>query len=433
MLCSPLSNDSNNNNNNNIRQQNYEIISSNPMASTTKTTVRKLRNGNIGSLSPLSQSSNQMMNTTTTSSITSTVSPVNQFLIERRQAVSMERLNILNTNGATSGAKSYLNSLLATRNGDKENHSRSYNCQSDSNMNSMDESPDHSMSTPQLNSPQTPSSTTTSATSEQQIDTPGRGATGLTRSASRVSRFRSAKEFFERLSSVNNNSSPNIRPEKSPLLDRPRGNVANRYTALTIAAAAVSVSVSAKAAPNNSLNSLNSPQRSRIILPASLPFNNNNNNNNSNINVTSNSNNNICDRTVVSTTRSVPNSDIHRSNNVSYSESPQSPNITAQNIIFQGDNVIVGNGSLLNKRNKQLKIKFDEDSTLTFEYPSEEALLAEPESPVPDEQQQLQARHQQEQPSKQQNSSEGVDLTLKIESSNALSSSSSLSNTHKSK
>jgi len=46
--------------------------------------------------------------------------------------------------------------------------------------------------------------------------------------------------------------------------------------------------------------------------------------------------------------------------------------------------VIIGSGSLLNKRNKQLKIKFDENTTLTFEYPSEEALLAEPDSPAPE-------------------------------------------------
>lgn len=46
-----------------------------------------------------------------------------------------------------------------------------------------------------------------------------------------------------------------------------------------------------------------------------------------------------------------------------------------------GDNVIVGKGSLLITRNKQLSIKFDDSSTLTFEYPSEEALLAEPDTP----------------------------------------------------
>lgn len=41
------------------------------------------------------------------------------------------------------------------------------------------------------------------------------------------------------------------------------------------------------------------------------------------------------------------------------------------NVLFKGDNVIIGSGSLLIKRNKQLKIKFDEANTLTFEYPSE--------------------------------------------------------------
>lgn len=407
MLCSPLSNDSNNNNNNNIKQQNYEITLNNPMTNTTKTTIRKLRNGNIGSLSPLCQSNNQIINTTAATT-TASVNLANQFLIERRQAVSMERLNIIHTNGTTFGAKSYLNSLAASRNGDKENHSRTFDSQNDTYMNRVDEPSDHSMSTPQLSSPSTPTtpSRTISATSEQQIDTPTRGAIGLTRSASRVSRFRSAKEFFERLSSVNNNSSPNIRPEKPPLPDRPRGNVANRYTALTTAAAAVA----SKTASNNSLNNLNSPQRSRITLPASVPFNNtSNSNSSSNINY---------NRPIVINTRSTSNSDIH-CGNISYSESPQSPKITAQNVIFQGDNVIVGNGSLLNRRNKQLKIKFDEDSTLTFEYPSEEALLAEPESPIPDEQQQH--HHVQPQPLKQQNSPNGAGLNCKIESINTVS------------
>lgn len=56
---------------------------------------------------------------------------------------------------------------------------------------------------------------------------------------------------------------------------------------------------------------------------------------------------------------------------------------SSQTILFMGDNVIVNNGSLLNKRNKQLRIKFDEETTHTFEYPSEEAMLAEPDSPEP--------------------------------------------------
>jgi hypothetical protein len=40
---------------------------------------------------------------------------------------------------------------------------------------------------------------------------------------------------------------------------------------------------------------------------------------------------------------------------------------------FEGDNVIVGSGSLLVRRNKQLRIKFDESTTATFEYPPEES------------------------------------------------------------
>lgn len=45
-------------------------------------------------------------------------------------------------------------------------------------------------------------------------------------------------------------------------------------------------------------------------------------------------------------------------------------------VVFMGDNVIVGNGSLLNRRNKQLKISFDENSAYTYEYPSEEVMMS---------------------------------------------------------
>ena len=45
------------------------------------------------------------------------------------------------------------------------------------------------------------------------------------------------------------------------------------------------------------------------------------------------------------------------------------------NITFQGENQIVGRGSLLKKRDKGLNISFDDTATTTFEYPSEQSLL----------------------------------------------------------
>lgn len=51
-------------------------------------------------------------------------------------------------------------------------------------------------------------------------------------------------------------------------------------------------------------------------------------------------------------------------------------NDTAPILMFEGDNVIIGTGSLLTRRNKHLRIQFNESSTLTYEYPSEESLIA---------------------------------------------------------
>lgn len=62
---------------------------------------------------------------------------------------------------------------------------------------------------------------------------------------------------------------------------------------------------------------------------------------------------------------------------------------SSDTVMFLGDNVIVNNGSMLIRRNKQLRIKFDEESTHTFEYPSEGAMLADLDSPTP---QQLEAQ-----------------------------------------
>lgn len=46
------------------------------------------------------------------------------------------------------------------------------------------------------------------------------------------------------------------------------------------------------------------------------------------------------------------------------------------NITFQGENEIIGAGSLLRRRDKNLKITFDDTATETYEYPSEQSLLA---------------------------------------------------------
>lgn len=83
---------------------------------------------------------------------------------------------------------------------------------------------------------------------------PSRG-NGLNRTASRVSRFRSAKAVFERLSSANTNS--NKIYEKSLTSDRPRGTVASRYAAAAAARAAAN--------NNNSSNASNTSPKSKTM------------------------------------------------------------------------------------------------------------------------------------------------------------------------
>lgn len=319
-----------------------------------------------------------------------------------------------------------------------------------------------------------------------------RTSTGLTRSASRVSRFRSAKEFFERLSSVNNpkgaacasgggggvannisatlksNSAQSLRSGahsndvlqqqsannsivlKPALLDKPRGSVVNRYAAnviqLTTAASVPSVARAADKpqaqqqqhpAPTVTQNNA-SPTRPRLNIkpvaapqaPIKLTPNNNNNmspnsesnkqpapvssspispkpdNTSTHDNIVTTVTNSstaspFLTATITTTTNKANNSTVTSTLYKFNGDCDQAPSHLAslcgadspllsprsdlnQSVCaFEGDNVIVGNGSLLNKRNKQLKIKFDETCTLTFEYPSEEAMLAEPDTPEP--------------------------------------------------
>lgn len=166
---------------------------------------------------------------------------------------------------------------------------------------------------------------------DESTTTPDSKPIGLTRSASRVSRFKSAKEFFERLSSAQHLNGASQSPVKSlmPTEQRsPRGNIVTRYTA----------NLQTKSTSQASLTSIN------ISLEETSSASSFSSSTDESV---------ICE---------LPGEDI-----------------LPRGVMFEGDNVIVGKGSLLNKRNKQLKIKFDEADPETFEYPSEGFLLAEPE------------------------------------------------------
>lgn len=120
-----------------------------------------------------------------------TSSPSRQLLVQRRQATSMERLN--------SGASTVSSSSTTT---DREKGSPSSG--SSNSINNSSSSPQRGSSS----------------------------VGGLNRTASRVSRFRSAKAVFERLS---NNSG--TRPERPSAPEKPKGTVASRYAAAAAARA----------------------------------------------------------------------------------------------------------------------------------------------------------------------------------------------------
>lgn len=135
----------------------------------------------------------------TTSS--TSASPSRQLLANRRQATSMERLN--------SGASTNSNSSTAT---EREKGSPS------------------SGSSNSINNPANSSSPSR-----------GGGGGGLNRTASRVSRFRSAKAVFERLSSSSNST----KPDRPSAPDKPKGTVASRYAAAAAARATTHANVPA--------------------------------------------------------------------------------------------------------------------------------------------------------------------------------------------
>lgn len=136
----------------------------------------------------------------------------NILLANRRQAMSMERLN--------SGGSGTLSSTSSLSN------DRGKNSPSSGSSNSINSS---NTSSPQRSN-------------------------GLNRTASRVSRFKSAKAVFERLSS---NSSASTKPERPPGPEKPRGTVASRYAAAAAARATahannVTTSPRSRYAANNS-------------------------------------------------------------------------------------------------------------------------------------------------------------------------------------
>lgn len=159
-------------------------------------------------------------------------------VMNRRQAMSMERLNghsgaaaATTTTGGTSSAASHsMNNINNLANSDKERGGSSISGSSNSINGSTASSPSRG----------------SSASSQG----------GLNRTASRVSRFRSAKAVFERLSSASSGvaASSSDRPSVS---ERPKGTVASRY-----AAAAAARGVAGQQSLNNSNN--NSSPRSRM-------------------------------------------------------------------------------------------------------------------------------------------------------------------------
>lgn len=308
-----LKNFNSHSNNNSPRQQNYEY--------SMTATIREIKSRNLGSLSPLCSISPANNHSNGLPFVTNGATNNNsQPLVECRQAISMERLNCVQVNQRNNCTNA---PMYRSRNTNGKNKENSGSLSSGGSNTSIDDD--------------------LGPENEEQS---AHQATGLTRSASRVSRFKSAKEFFERLSSVNSNPSPPVKPENKPTTtDRPRGTVASRYTAVT----------AARANSHANLTTITSPPRSRTLSTGAFTR-------------------------PIDSNKSVSSIDVRL-----FSESPQSPRSGSCNsIVFEGDNVIIGSGSLLNKRNKQLKIKFDENTTLTFEYPSEEALLAEPDSPAPE-------------------------------------------------
>lgn len=428
----------------------------------TTTTIREIRSTKttIGSsLSPaLCQANSAAAGINLSSVAMNSNLNHHQQAIERRQAISMERLNSIhspsNNRGHIYGPANGRGSstlFLHHRQRDKENTnlaaSGSLSSGSNSSLDDLSASDDHQ---------------------PQPQPQPTR-ATGLTRSASRVSRFKSAKEFFERLSSIQSNggggggctsSSSQTSPakfERSPILERPqRAVVLTRYAPASVALPAQNTKPTTANLPqksititssncnninNNNNNTINSPPRSRLPPPAAAapflnrinqsqqpasgppkrPENNNNNITTTTVNSNSSGSSSTLDNRTAHDAETLPKLTTTSSSSSSHNDSSSSCDDTSSSsgsgnelcddvmVVFSGSHVIVGNGSLLNRRNKQLRIKFDENNpTTTFEYPSEEAMLAEPDSPprqsLPDHpaNQQSADQQQQQQPASQE-------------------------------
>lgn len=139
----------------------------------------------------------------------STANNAKQLLANRRQAMSMERLNSNNSSAPT--------------------------------LSDKDSGSSNSLNGSTTSSPSRNSTTT-----------------GLNRTASRVSRFRSAKAVFERLSSANTFTNGTNKPDRPPPPEKSRGTVASRYAAAAAARAAAGSS-----STNTSSTMPNSP-RSRL-------------------------------------------------------------------------------------------------------------------------------------------------------------------------
>lgn len=186
---------------------------------TSSTTIREIRSRTAGS--------------------TAIASPTTKSLLaNRRQAISMERLNSVSNSPSSSVTAS-------------------------SNSRDKDKS--------------SPSNGSNNSINGSTGSSPSRNSGGLNRTASRVSRFRSAKAVFERLSSSNQNTS-NVTSQKVGTFDKPRGTVANRYASTAAAKATIGASTSMRSRlPASSLARSHDSGRSASNLeinrsaPSNLP------------------------------------------------------------------------------------------------------------------------------------------------------------------
>lgn len=156
----------------------------------TSSTIREIRSRTIGS---------------------TTANNARQLLSNRRQAMSMERLN---------GTSMHSNGNIG----------------------------DRGKSSPTSGSSNSINGSATSSPSRN--STSGTSGGGLNRTASRVSRFRSAKAVFERLSKA---SSATNKPDKAQAPEKPRGTVASRYAAAAAARAAAAQQTNSNISPRSRL------------------------------------------------------------------------------------------------------------------------------------------------------------------------------------